>query len=261
MLVTVQSRLQVLFLWLRKQHPWQFLVWGGLAWLWQYIQIPYGFSLQDDFWLWYGVQRLAAGEVPIRDFQSYDAGRYLLTIMLSFGQDTLYGVRIAQASIGAAVVAAGIWLLLQRKSDLSIVLVILSAAVLSLWLFPRHKYYDIAISVVNVLFVWHLLTKQTRTLRLIIGSMVVLSLLINRNHAIYLVLVLGLWIVAQCVILPSTQRLTWRQFIEILLGGMVAVAGVFLTATLIPGYVDAYYRHNILIFLEAGTTNLALPIV
>jgi hypothetical protein len=259
MLVIIQSRLQMLFLWLRKQHPWQFLVWGGLAWLWQYIQIPYRFDLQDDFFLWYGVQRFAAGDVPILDFQSYDAGRYIVTYILSFGNDTLYSVRFAQVFLGACIVSAGVWFI-QRNKNVHIGVLALTAIVLIVWLFPRHKFYDIAISVVNVLYLWYLLQYNTRRARLLAAPMVMVSLLVNRNHAVYLVFGLLLWIIWQHVSCPSEQKMQWQQYKELFFGIGIALIMLVFGVLLVPGYIEAYYYFNVLLILQGHYTDLSLQI-
>src|SRR6185436_18854581 len=69
---------------------------AALAHLWRG---HYLLNFADEGYLWYGVQRTAAGEVPLRDFMSYHPGRYHWCAALApLVGDGIVGVRASSAA-------------------------------------------------------------------------------------------------------------------------------------------------------------------
>jgi hypothetical protein len=108
------------------------------------VQGRQGIGLTDEGFLWYGAQQTAHGKVPLRDFQSYDPGRYYWSAagMRLFGEgilalrfsETLFQILGLWAGLLAASRVAQNWALLAAVG-----------VMLTLWMVPSHKLFDSAL--------------------------------------------------------------------------------------------------------------------
>ena len=82
-----------------KNLPSAVLVAVSVTSLWFWLTWRYGFDLSDEGYYWYGAQRVIQGEVPMRDFMSYDIGRYYWAAfwMNIVGDDGIFGARLSAA--------------------------------------------------------------------------------------------------------------------------------------------------------------------
>src|SRR5687768_5291732 len=87
-------------------------------------------DLADEGFLWYGVIRARVGEIPLRDFQSYDPGRYYWSAAWSvvFGQGIL-GLRASLAVMQALGLVFG--LLVCRRLTANVLWLTACAAILA----------------------------------------------------------------------------------------------------------------------------------
>lgn len=155
-------------------------------------------NLADEGYLWYGVQRTVAGEVPLRDFQAYDPGRYHWCALFApfFGTGIL-AVRKALAVYHALGLLCG--LLVARRFAPHWAATLFVGVVLELWMFPRHKLFEPATSMMVAWLAVRLLERPSPARHLALGVSVGLAAYLGRNLGLYaglasgvLVLVLGL---------------------------------------------------------------------
>jgi len=143
-----------------------------------------GIDLADEGFLWHGSQLTALGQMPVRDFQAYDPGRYYWSAAWSelFGTGLL-ALRLSNAIFQALGLFCGLAIL--RRLTSSIPMVTLLGVLLVVWMFPRHKLFETSLSLMAVLFAVRLLERPTVRRHLVAGVFVGLAAFFGRNHGLY----------------------------------------------------------------------------
>lgn len=237
---------------------------GILAFLMVYalflVQGRIGFNLWDEGYLWYGAQRVMAGEVPIRDFMSYEPGRYYWSaVFMSLWENNgILALRSSVAVFQALGLVVGLFLITWPQKKLDIPYIILSGIILVVWMYPRHKLFDISLSIFLIGVLALLIQKPTNRHYFLTGLTVGLIATFGRNHGVYgaagSVIVL-VWI---CV----GQREYGELFKRIGIWSFGVVAGylpIILMVIFVPDFAPSFFE-SILFQFEYTTTNLPLPI-
>jgi hypothetical protein len=213
-----------------------------------------GLNLQDGGFLWYGVVQTAAGEVPLRDFQSYEPGRYYWCAAgsLLFG-DGILGVRASLAVFQAASLLCG--LLAARRATSNPLALGLMAVVLSIWMFSRHKAFDSGLAMMAVYVAVRLIETPTTRQHFVTGIYVGLAGFFGRNHGIYSALA---FLVLIPLIAWKTSADPWLRRLAVWGAGiLVGLSPLLLMMAFVPGFAAALVD-NLLFYSRIGS-NLPLP--
>lgn len=231
--------------------------------LWFAATWRFGFDMADEGFYWYGAQRTLRGEVPLRDFMSYDIARYYWAawFMSLMGGDGLYPARVAAAVFMAFGVSVGVYLCLLFWHGQGVAKYVYGTTValtLTIWHFPYYKSYDHAASlmVVGALF---MALKSKYALGWILSGMVLgVAATIGRNHGLYAAVAVFLMLVVGArkgmIDAPLPKALGF-----LLLGGMLGFLPSFLMMGLVDGFLAAFVESIRVLFSE-GATNLPLPV-
>jgi hypothetical protein len=222
-----------------------------------------GFSLWDEGFLWYGAQRVMVGEVPIRDFMAYDPGRYYWSaaLMSIFGSNSIMSLRSAVAIFQAIGLFVGLLLIAHSAKSHSKgngFYLLLSAASLAIWMFPRHKLFDISLSILLIGILTFLIKAPSIKRYFFAGVCLGLVATFGRNHGVY-GLAGSLGVMLWLNINGFEGPIFLKKFIAWVTGILVGFSPIFLMATLIPGFAISFWE-SILFLFEIRSTNLPLPV-
>jgi hypothetical protein len=226
---------------------------AGLLYL---LQRNYGFSLWDD--LWYGSQRAHLGEVPTRDFRSYEPGRYWLCslFMTLSGSEGLGSVKLAEAFVQWIGLNLALCLLAgMGRSRLGLAL---CALVLTAWMVPQHKLFDVMVSIFLTGSVCCLIVRPRRLSYFLAGAAIGLAAVFGRNHALYGVVGAG---GALGFLTLKGRAGKWGEVFFLLPGLLTGILPLLYAVFFIEGYFKSFvYQNFILLEGQGGVTNLALAV-
>ena len=219
-------------------------------------EIHGGFSLWDEGFLWYGSQRVLRGEIPIRDFQAYDPGRYYwsASFMALTGSDGIVVTRLAAYAFQAIGICA---LLLSVKADrirATHSAMALLLALMLLWMFPRHKLYDATVCLLLLAGMAFWLRHPGARASLLLGIWVGLAACIGRNHGLY-----GAVAGMALLLAYSEAGQRMKALMMFAIGVFAGYLPVFLMLLISPAFAKEFIQ-GIGILFEIKATNLPIPV-
>ena len=143
-----------------------------------------GLNLADEGYLWYGTVQTASGQIPVKDFQSYDPGRYYWGAfwMLLLGKGIM-SLRFSLALFQVIGLSCG--LLALRRVVRSWIVLFIAGFILLIWVIPLYKTFEATLSIASVYLGLRLLEKPSLKQHFISGIFVGIAAFFGRNHGLY----------------------------------------------------------------------------
>jgi len=214
-----------------------------------------GINLADEGFLWYGAQQTAHGKVPLRDFQSYDPGRYYWSAagMYLFG-DGLVGLRFSETVFQLLGLWAG--LLAASRVVQNWALLAAVGVMLTLWMFPSHKLFDSTLLLCGIWISVRLIEEPSPARIFTASFFVGLCVFFGKNHALYNFLAqASLLLFLHFKLGPLLSMSHLGMWIAGIMAGLVPTIAMFVG---VPGFFVSYIESIQSIFRHG--TNLPLPV-
>jgi hypothetical protein len=226
------------------------------------LQGRIGLSLWDEGFLWYGVQRIKFGEVPIRDFYAYDIGRYYLLsgFQKIWGDDGIVALRFGLALLNGLLL--GLVGIVLHRQNIQFIWVFLGMVLINMWAYPHYRMTDITVIVTAVAVLTWIGCLPARSPYFfwagVLYAITVLLLGDVRKHISFFVvaLVITLFVI-------ELSRRQWRLWLphisDVIFGLMVGLLPLLGYALAVPDFAEAYWLNYIDVLLTRSTPNIPLP--
>jgi hypothetical protein len=223
-----------------------------------WLQGDIGIGRADEGFLWYGTIQTASGGVPIRDFQSYDPGRYYwgAAWFKIFGDESLRSLRISCAIFQSLGISFA--LLVLRRVIQSWFFLALTGTLLTLWLNPYYRVFEYSFSMAAVYFAVLLLEQPSIRRHFIAGLFVGLAGFFGRNLGLYALTAFLLLIAF--IHLRVNKEASLKRALSYFGGGiLLGYSPLLLMLVVAPGFGGGFID-SIAVLITRKTTNLSLPI-
>lgn len=220
----------------------------------------FGSFLGDEGYLWYGVQRVLVGEVPVRDFMSYEIGRYYLSagVLGLFHDHGILALRTSLALWTALGLSLAVSLVAKAWNERRLPWLLMPAVSFGIWMAPRHKIFDIVISIVLVAVVARVIARPCTRRWFGLGIATGGAALIGQNHGAYALVISAL--VFLVLLVECRRDVNWiRDPAAWVVGVVIGYLPVICLALFVPGYAAASIGALKFILIEYKGTNLPLP--
>jgi len=220
------------------------------------LQFNIGLNLAEEGYLWYGAIETASGQIPIRDFQSYDPGRYYWAAswMPLFGKGII-SLRLSLAIFQTIGLTFG--LLALRRVIRSWRVLFIAGLILLMWMIPRHKTFESSLAMASVYFAVCLVENPSLRQHFISGIFIGITAFFGRNHGLYNLLAFSSLILFIRLRLQKTGLI---KHTAVWAGGiLLGYSPMLIMMLMVPGFFDSFWDSFALVLIR-GSTNMALPV-
>lgn len=210
------------------------------------LQWRYGFNLGDEGWLWYISQRTALGEVPLRDFFSYDPGRYYWSaaVFKLLGRNGFFEQLLANYLFAIIGLAAAYFVMIRAGLARSwrVAILLLLGIVIG---FPRHKIYEQTLSLICVAAIaWVFAAPQKLRRWLALGVVIGVAAFVGRNSGIFCAIAA---VVAFLVLRVRRDGPTLLRALGAMAAGVViGYSPMIFMVVAVPGFAGRFYQSVLL---------------
>lgn len=206
------------------------------------INAHQGLSWADEGLLWYGSQRVLAGEIPVRDFFSYDPGRYYWTAAFySVLSDPSLRTTLLAGSVFAGLALTATLLTLEHAGMGRKWRWLLAIAICIAFSFPRHKIYEQALSLVLACSIYVVLTNAGSAKHWwLLGLMTGLAAVMGRNHGVFFLA--GSALTVSFLLLSRQTVLKWGNVVTHGLGVVIGYSPVWLLCLFSTGFFPSFWE-------------------